>query len=86
MKVKDVYHYLNKMNEWEKDIEISMGQKDLYTNTTELHRKSCTISTESDEKRSVVNMEIDYTLEDLLKLWLRLSREQSMTQDMIRTY
>ena len=83
MKVKEIYHYLNKMTKWEDEIVAKMSRPDLFLKTTENHKKSEVISTEQDETKEVVNEDIKYTYEDCLNLWTDIIDEKKKIYAMI---
>ena len=83
MKVKEIYHYLNKMTKWEDEIVAKMSRPDLFLKTTENHKKSEVISTEQDETKEVVNEDIKYTYEDCLNLWIDIIDEKKRIYSMI---
>lgn len=76
MKVKEVYHYLNKMARWEDEIINKMSKPVLFLKTTENHKRSEVISTEQDETKEIVNEDIKYTYEDCLNLWIDIIDEK----------
>ena len=76
MKVKEVYHYLTVLSNWEGKIRNAMMNRSLYTKTTELHKKQDIISTEKNEEKEIINKEIEYTLDDLINLWESIIEEK----------
>lgn len=76
MKVKEVYHYLTVLSNWEGKIRNTMMNRSLYTKTTELHKKQDIISTEKNEEKEIINKEIEYTLDDLINLWESIIEEK----------
>ena len=76
MKVKEVYHYLTVLSNWEGKIRNAMTNKSLYIKTTELHKKQEVIATEKNEEKEIINKEIDYTLDDLINLWDSIIEEK----------
>ncbi|MBR3289134.1 MAG: hypothetical protein IKI71_05180 [Lachnospiraceae bacterium] len=83
MKVKEIYHYLNTMTKWEDDIVSEMSKSDLFTKTTEYHKKSEVISTEQDETREIVNEDKKYTYDDCFKLWVDIIDEKKKIYNLI---
>ena len=76
MKVKEVYHYLTVLSNWEGKIRNTMMNKSLYVKTTEFHKKQEIIATEKNEEKEIINKEIDYTLDDLINLWDSIIEEK----------
>lgn len=83
MKVKEVYHYLTVLSSWEDDVNSAMNNKMLLVRTIENHKKNAVFATEQDEKREIVDMQVHYTFDDLVKMWETIINEKEKIYDLI---
>ena len=83
MKVKEVYHYLTVLSSWEDDVNSAMNNKMLLVRTLENHKKNAVFATEQDEKREIVDMQVHYTFDELVKMWETIINEKEKIYDLI---
>ena len=83
MKIKEIYHYLTVLSSWEAKIRMLMTERSLLQTTTELHKKHEAVDEAIDEEKEVVNKQVDWSYEDLVKLWESIIDEKKKIYELI---